>query len=191
MGALARPLNNQTTRSVQGPSVSETDLRANLEALHPRAYAWALRCCRDNPDGAADVLHSAYTKVLDGSARFGGKSQFGTWLFGVIYRTAREQRRRDWLRLLRLERWWEQGGDGGPGGDIDEGDDRVAALRRALTLLARRQREVLHLVFYENLTIQEAADVLKMPVGTARTHYERGKARLRTFLTQQTLHERI
>jgi len=37
-------------------------------------------------------------------------------------------------------------------------------------------------VFYQDLTIQEAAEVLAMPVGTARTHYERGKERLRLLL---------
>jgi RNA polymerase sigma factor (sigma-70 family) len=64
-------------------------------------------------------------------------------------------------------------------------DDRVAGLRVALTQLSKRQQEVLHLVFYQELTIQDAADVLAMPVGTARTHYERGKARLRKLLPAQ------
>jgi len=41
---------------------------------------------------------------------------------------------------------------------------------------------MMHLVFYQELSVQEAADVLGMPVGTARTHYERGKARLRSLL---------
>jgi RNA polymerase sigma-70 factor (ECF subfamily) len=41
-------------------------------------------------------------------------------------------------------------------------------------------------VFYQNLTIQEAADVLGMTVGTARTHYERGKSRLRDLLGEET-----
>ena len=40
------------------------------------------------------------------------------------------------------------------------------------------------LVFYQELTIQEAAEVLALPVGTARTHYERGKARLRQMLLE-------
>jgi len=55
-------------------------------------------------------------------------------------------------------------------------------LRRALAALPARQRDVLHLVFYQELTIQEAAQVLQVGLGTARTHFERGKARLRELL---------
>ena len=145
---------------------------------------------------AEDVLHATYCKVLDGRALFEGRSEFKTWLFGVIQRTAREQARWGWLRFSRLERWWEGAkGDGSgdnrgndrfnnPGDRMGEGDGdaRLGVLTNALTRLSTRQQQVLHLVFYQELTIQAAADVLDMPVGTARTHYERGKARLRQLL---------
>ena len=51
--------------------------------------------------------------------------------------------------------------------------------------LPARQREVLHLVFYQDLTIEEAAKVLNISLGTARTHFERGKSRLRGLLAQE------
>ena len=37
-------------------------------------------------------------------------------------------------------------------------------------------------MFYEELSVAEAAEILRLPIGTARTHYERGKARLRQLL---------
>jgi DNA-directed RNA polymerase specialized sigma24 family protein len=49
--------------------------------------------------------------------------------------------------------------------------------------LTQRQRQLLHLVFYQDLTIADAAGVLGVSIGTARTHYERGKQRLREMLT--------
>jgi RNA polymerase sigma factor (sigma-70 family) len=85
------------------------------------------------------------------------------------------------LRLVRLQGWWSQHGPNEGAGLND--DERVVRLRQTLASLSRRQQEVLHLVFYQQLTIEEAAQVLGLPVGTARTHYERGKVRLRQLLS--------
>jgi RNA polymerase sigma-70 factor (ECF subfamily) len=43
----------------------------------------------------------------------------------------------------------------------------------------------LHLVFYQDLTIAAAADVLGISLGSARVHYERGKAQLRRHLGEE------
>lgn len=55
----------------------------------------------------------------------------------------------------------------------------------ALRTPSARQREVLHLVFYQGLTIADAARVLGVSIGTARTHYERAKRQLRRLLGQE------
>jgi RNA polymerase sigma-70 factor (ECF subfamily) len=171
---------------MHGVPMNRDGLEGELTRQHPGAFAWALRCCRGDREAAEDALHAAYVRILEGRARFAGRSSFRTWLFGVVRRTALEERRRSWLRLTRLERWFGRAGasrqgDGGPIGSLvaSETADR---LRVALDRLSERQRAMMHLVFYEDLTVQEAAEVLGVPVGTARTHYERGKARLRALL---------
>jgi RNA polymerase sigma factor (sigma-70 family) len=62
-------------------------------------------------------------------------------------------------------------------------------LQRALMLLSVRQREVLHLVFYSELTVEESAQALQISVGSARTHYQRGKERLAQLLRQEEVNE--
>lgn len=164
------------------------DLEVELERCHPDGFAWAVRCCGGNRSDAEDVLHQAYVKVLDGRARFEGRSSFKTWLFGVIRFTAREQSRAWWSQALRLGGWLrERSDDSLDPAQAAAADDTHGRLREALNRLSKRQAEVLHLVFYQDLTIQEAATVLGMPVGTARTHYERGKTRLRTLLAETVM----
>jgi len=41
---------------------------------------------------------------------------------------------------------------------------------------------VLHLVFAEDFTVEGAAAVMGIGVGSARTHYDRGKKRLKALL---------
>jgi RNA polymerase sigma factor (sigma-70 family) len=160
-------------------------LERQLEELHPASYGWALGCCGFDRAEAEDVLQAAYLKVLDGQARFDGASSFKTWLFAVIRRTAGERRRRSWRRALALDRWSARRLATPPLADPEQaasGSETAARLRQALQALPARQREVVHLVFYQDLSLEEAAQVAGLSVGSARTHYHRAKARLRLVL---------
>jgi RNA polymerase sigma-70 factor (ECF subfamily) len=168
--------------------MDQTDLQGELERLHPASFGWALWCCDHRREEAEEVLQTAYLKVLEGSARYGGCASLRTWFFTVVRRTAWEQRRRRWARELLLARWGRQQLVPAPHPAPDEalyGCEQNSELRRALAVLPARQRDVLHLVFYQELTIEEAAEVLKIGLGTARTHFERGKARLRELLAHE------
>jgi len=159
-------------------------LRVLLERSHRENYGWALSCCSHDPVEAEDVLQTAYLKVLDGKARYDGKAAFKTWLFSVIRNTAAEERRRAIMRRLLLFKY-QKNTDHVVEGDLGEATYRShirAILRSTLAALPKRQREVLQLVFYHALSLQEAADVMRISIGSARTHYDRGKKRLRQWL---------
>ena len=165
-----------------------TTMQAALEAIHAESFSWALTCCDRDRFFAEEVLQVAYVKVLDGSARFDGRSSLKTFLFGVIRNTAMEQRRARWLSARRLAQWFTSRTEGESPIDPETSSmrsERALALARALARLSGRQREVLHLVFSQDLTIEQAAVVLGIATGSARQHYERGKARLRELLRDE------
>jgi len=152
-------------------------LRRDIEELHEASFAWALACCAFRREEAEDVLQTAYLKVLDGRARFDGRASVKTWLFAVIRNTAADRRRQGWLATLGLERLWQRRVE--PEAEPrDAHDGERRRVRAALGGLAARQREVLDLVFFHDLTIEEAARVMGVSLGSARVHYERGKKRL-------------
>ena len=164
--------------------VSRADLEQQLEELHPASFAWALGVCGRDADDAQEVLQETYLKIFEGKARFDGRSTLKTWLFAVIRRTAAARRRSRWLRELRFV-FHDVSGvpDGGESAERRViHSEETSALLHALEHLARRQREIIELVFYHELTIEEAAGVVGVTVGTARVHYHRAKRRLLTEL---------
>src|SRR5262245_43659730 len=168
--------------------MSQEQLESLLQRMHQDLYGWALACCRWNRDDALDVLQTAYVRALQGRERMNGMPGPRAWLFGVIRRTALEHRRRRFLRALGMSRWQRllppPAGPASPEHHVED-DEARRRLWRLLSLLSSRQRDLLHLVFYQDMTIEEAAGVLRISVGTARVHYDRGKARLRQLLIQE------
>src|SRR5688572_31238181 len=77
-----------------------SELKAELQKLHPASFGWALSCCRQNRSDAEEVLQTVYLKVLQGKAIYRGESKLQTWLFAVIRKTAMSERRKQWLRSL-------------------------------------------------------------------------------------------
>jgi len=161
-----------------------SELKAELEKLHHASFGWALSCCRHNPSDAEEVLQMVYLKILQGKAIYRGESKLQTWLFAVIRKTAITERRKHVLRSLRTLGSTDENSSSEP--DIElEWSDLQRRFRQALARLPKRQRETLHLVFYQDLSVAEAAEVMNISIGSARRHYERGKKRLRESLDRE------
>ena len=169
--------------------MDHAEILSQLEALHADASGWAVSCAAGDWHRGQDVLQVAYAKALRGAVRFDGRSTFKTWWFGVIRFTALEDARRTRRWLAFLDRWRAEPELPETAPPLTD-DLELTALTNALSELSERQREVLHLTFYQRLSVSEAADVMQVSIGSARQHYERGKKRLREILqTQRVTHE--
>ncbi len=164
------------------------ELKAELETLHSASFGWALHCCRRDRAEAEEVLQMVYLKILEGKACFRGDASLKTWLFAVIRKTAISEHRKNLLRKLRWSDMSEQRATSvslleQPGRAFEKSEAQ-AMFQDALNSLPRRQREALHLVFYQDLSLSEAAEVMGISIGSARQHYDRGKKCLRECLGQ-------
>lgn len=173
-------------RPIDGMDIAE--LKAELQTLHSASFGWAMSCCRRDRAEAEEVLQTVYLKILEGKACFRGEASLKTWLFAVIRKTAIGEHRKNILRKLRWSDSSEQSMTqvspaDQPGVAFEKSETR-ALFQNALKSLPRRQREALQLVFYQDLSLSEAAVVMGISIGSARQHYERGKRHLRESLGQ-------
>ena len=70
-----------------------------------------------------------------------------------------------------------------PSRPTQEDQMEVAAIEAALARLPEEQRQVVLLVGLEEMSYQEAAAVLSIPVGTVMSRLHRGRERLREMMT--------
>jgi len=161
-----------------------SEIKAELERLHPASFGWALNCCRHDHADAEEVLQTVYLKILQGKAIYRGESKLRTWLFAVIRKTAITERRKRVLRSLVTINDADNKRDSQP--EIEfERSEMQQRFQQALARLPSRQRETMHLVFYQDLSVSEAAEVMNISIGSARRHYERGKKHLRETLDRE------
>jgi RNA polymerase sigma-70 factor, ECF subfamily len=148
----------------------------------------AYRVLRDASE-ADDLLQDIFLLVQrlcgnfdssKGSARF--------WILQMTYRRAISRRRylssRHFYTHLDLEQAANQMGDVNAGSGRRETSmceiiDRKDALQNWFAGLSERQRQTLHLFFFDGYTFEEIAAKLGQTVGNARNHYYRGLEKLR------------
>ncbi|MCZ6525413.1 MAG: RNA polymerase sigma factor, partial [Gammaproteobacteria bacterium] len=126
-----------------------------------------------------------YLEIISNKAVFRGESTLRTWLFGVIRNVAlRLQRTQNSAELLREKMKFLMG-------ENECGDEVLQAQERnrlsheviqAISSLPTMQRQVVELVYYREFTLAEAAEVLGISIGSARTHFHRAKQALSGLL---------
>ena len=172
-------------RIVQG---SGDDFRSLMIEFHPLAYSLAYKVLDDRED-AEEVVQDAFVKVHDALGRFRGDSSLKTWILRIVMRLSlnrrRDRSRSAWHRLG-LHRQGDE--------DLDEVSAIAAAdprdpeaecisdeTRRLVLLLLDELpatlREALVLNSLEELSYDEIARVLQVPLGTvsSRIHSAREK----------------
>ena len=159
-------------RSLFDPSAFGVIFDRHFEAVH--AYL-ARRVGRNVAD---DLAASTFTVAFERRRSFRREATTGRpWLFGIATNLLRNERRAEQHAIESLARirprLSEVGGDDG---------DNAARLADALAGLAPGQRDVMLLYAWEELSYEEIATALGVPVGTVRSRLARARAHLRAAL---------
>ena len=158
-----------------------------VERHYTRLYRIALAYLRQRED-ALDVVQEAFVKAYTGAPRWDGSAEAGPWLTRVTVNLAIDRWRRN---RRRGETFAPMADDDHAASLADplaspdravhgrEAGERVAIALRALP---ERQRAVVVLRHYQDLSLEEIADALGMSLGTVKSSLHRALARMRERL---------
>jgi RNA polymerase sigma-70 factor (ECF subfamily) len=154
------------------------DVAALIEPHIPalRRYAWAL--LRDD-HAADDLVQDCLERALSRWHLRRRDGNLRAWLFAILHNRFISDRRRDARRGIAAP--LEDGPEAASASDAESGVARRDLLD-GLALLPEDQRAVVLLVAVEDLSYEEAARALGIPIGTVMSRLSRGRDKLRRYL---------
>jgi RNA polymerase sigma factor (sigma-70 family) len=173
-----------TRSSVPGaadPVMSADEFAARYDEHHLAVYRFAAR--RLGPETAEDVVAEAFTIAWARITSFDPeRGEFVSWLFGIVTNViARHHRQetRQWRAFAKVGVHTSDTFDEELANRIDA-DVRWPQVAGLLADMTGRDRDVLLLHVWQEMTYQQVADTLDIPVGTVRSRIARARGRLAT-----------
>jgi len=172
--------------AVEAKRGSEEAFRELVERFHRPVYALLVRIVRQ-PELAEDLAQESFLKAWKALARFDPARKFSSWMFKIAHNTALDELRRSGLETVSLDAPFA-GDEEPPEMPADPGaEDPLARtlaresgrmLERAVARLRPAYRGILLLRFAQEMSYDEIAETLGLPLGTVKIHIFRARAEL-------------
>jgi RNA polymerase sigma-70 factor, ECF subfamily len=156
------------------------DRAAEIEAQIPGLRRFACALLRGDREAADDLVQDTLERALSHWNLRRNQENVKGWLYTILYHRFLSDRHRVRRRAPHdalTEQTELPGIDGGQHSALEHRD-----LLRAFAALPEEQQAVLLLIGVEDLTYQEAARVLGVPIGTVMSRLSRGRERLRRYM---------
>ena len=181
--------------AVEAKRGSEEAFRELVERFHRPVYALIVRIVRQ-PELAEDLSQETFLKAWKALARFDPERRFSSWIFKIAHNSALDELRRGGLETVSLDAPFA-GDDEPPELPADLAAEnpllRTLAresgrlLERAISRLRPAYRGILLLRFAQEMSYDEIAEVLGLPLGTVKIHIFRARAELLREMRAQGL----
>lgn len=160
---------------------SEALFRQLVHTHQKRLYRFVVKHIGWGSD-AEDLTQQAFVEAAAAYATFRGSSELSTWLYGIAMNLVRNYLSRSPHRRFQFVEEEALDGSAAPGPDPARQmalSQTMVALQTALDALPPEMRDVLLLVALDELSYEDAAVMLSIPVGTVRSRVSRARATLR------------
>jgi RNA polymerase sigma-70 factor (ECF subfamily) len=170
--------------AVEPLDMDEDAFRTFYDLTSSAVWAYLSHITGD-PHAADDLLQDTYIRFLGAHRRWESDAHRRNYLFRIATNLAHDRHRRDRLRRAEpLDEAREQAA--GPSSSGGVGYEQCADLRRALSSLSPRERQILWLAYAEGSSHQEIADTLGLKTGGIRVLLFRARRKLAALLTLRT-----
>jgi RNA polymerase sigma-70 factor, ECF subfamily len=158
-----------------------------LRELEDPWYRMCLSLLR-NPDEARDAAQETGLRFLRQLSGFRGESQLRTWSLGIALNVAREMKRSAGRMAVVADAGGmadrcHDGGDWSPADTVMAEESREVLLD-TLADLPQRQREAIVLRFFEDLSVEDTAALMRCAPGTVKATVHQALRSLRRRLRQ-------
>lgn len=137
------------------------------------------RMCR-NHALADDLAQDAFIRAFEKIGSFKGTGTFKSWLCSIAYTEFLKSAR----KRKSTERAMEKFKSGQEDSEAPRDMGNVVDLDRALATLKEDERAAVVLCYSCGMSHSEAADATGMPLGTVKSHVNRGRAKLQAFFAE-------
>jgi RNA polymerase sigma-70 factor (ECF subfamily) len=167
---MRAPLDNQIKSLCSRAKKADKDAACELlKIYYADIYSYLRRLCGSRHD-AEDLTQQTFLKVWSSLDGFAGRSRFSTWLYRIAHNTFL-----DWLRKdaapaqSHTDQRWQECIDRNPGPFANVAERQLALrLYEAVDLLDEDKKHVVHLHYYQGLSIRETAKVLNVATSTVK-----------------------
>lgn len=152
-------------RAQNGDKAAASEL---VGLFYEKVFCYFRRLCGSEED-AEDLTQKTFLKVWSALASFQGRSSFSTWIHGLAHHVYVDWRRRKNLADLQTDAWWETCVAEGLTPFEQAADrDQAHQIYALVEGLEDKAREVVHLHYYQGLSLQETAEVLNVATSTVK-----------------------
>lgn len=143
-----------------------------------------------NATEAEDLAQQAFVEAAASYKAFRGESQLSSWLYGIALNLVRNhlsrapERRHEFVSDAALD--VQTSPDLSPEDQVAQ-NQTISLLHESISELPENMREILLLVGFEEISYEEAATLLTVPIGTIRSRLSRARTALREKLRQKGL----
>ncbi len=186
------PKANEDYQLVQAAIEGDQQAYASLlERYRASVYNHLFKMVR-NHDDAEDLTLEAFGKAFHKLSTYAPHFAFSTWLFKIAVNNCIDHIRKKRLQFLSIDSPMEPSGDKDFTGSIRNNsrnpeeevirNQRLQMVKNSLGYLSHKYRLMIELRYYEELSYEEIATELDIPLGTVKAQLFRAKEMLYTLM---------